>query len=219
MLCSTADVDVLVRVLGVKLLPNFARLAESWVVGGSGGELALEGVPLCSGLTDELCVADEVGSVTGPLAGKLDEPSLLRPVKSCLLDFLVVDTYGLRVDVVVDEGAGVVVELDVDAPNRVALNLVWNLLLRLPNFLLVDALPLSEDSVVGELSLSAELGAGVVVVDVVVVVVVVVVVEVGVGDVAGWLLLLIDMDTELEVVEKLVETLDGGLTDVVTCTC
>lgn len=151
-----------------------------------------------------------VGSVTGPLAGRLEEPSRLRPVKSCRFDLRVVDTYGLRVDVVVDEGAGVVVELDVAAPSRVALSLVWNLLLRLPNFLLVEALPLSEDSVVSAPSL---IGAGVVVVvDVVVVVVVMVGCETG-------RLLLIETEVVLDVVETLVDVVDGGLTDVVTCTC
>lgn len=113
----------------MKLLPNLALAAEElWF------ELELKPAEPSDAEAAVLEAAE--GSVAVDV-----EPSRRRPVNSCLLDLRVVDTYGLRVVVLVDGGVGVVVELDTPAFNRTALNRVWNLLLRFPNFLLVEAVP------------------------------------------------------------------------------
>lgn len=122
----------------MKLLPNLALAVAE--VDDPISRLGL-GELLGDTLTDVDGEGDGVTSLSDCV-----EPNRLLPAKSCLLDFLVVVETVLRV-VVVEEGAGVVVEVERGLAVLSEFNLVWNLLFLLPNLFRVADVKVSGLSV------------------------------------------------------------------------
>lgn len=127
----------------LKLLPNLVLTGPAGddEADDDDADAAVEDSELDDELGEELS-APLVASVLGepPVVVDVDEGSLRRPAKSCLLDLRVVELVGRRLVVLVF-GAGVVVLLVVVLLPLalVALSRVWNLLFLLPNLRLPEA--------------------------------------------------------------------------------